>query len=73
MNPFWAVAIAFSTLLVGLRLGGLRHEAFQAVFHLWLGAMSYAWLVNKSVMAKAIVFTILVVEIFAFTMSKLFH
>lgn len=35
--------VVVSGVLAVLRIGGLKHEAFQAVAHLWVGGLLTAW------------------------------
>lgn len=45
MKVFWIIIIAL--VLGSLRIYGVKHEAFQAVAHLYVGGLFGAWLVTK--------------------------
>jgi hypothetical protein len=39
--------IVVSTILAAMRVLGVKHEAFQAVAHLWVGGLFGSYFVNK--------------------------
>jgi hypothetical protein len=65
LSPRWYAAVAISVLLAFLRLAGIRHEAFQAVAHLWVGALLYAAVVDRVRAAMWLEGALIVVELAA--------
>lgn len=55
-----------SLVLAALRVQGAHSEAFQAIAHLWVGALLAGWLVHKSDRAKWLVIGLSCIEVAAF-------
>jgi hypothetical protein len=60
-----------SFALAGARIGGLKTEAFQAVAHLWVGALLAAWILNRNKDARKLAIALSVIELACFIVSKL--
>jgi hypothetical protein len=58
-----AIFILVSAVLAGLRLDDVRHEAFQAAAHLWVGALCYGWLADRRRAEKWLAITLSVIEV----------
>jgi hypothetical protein len=58
-----SIWISVSALLAVLRIGGEKSEAFQAVAHLWVGALLYAWIAGRNASAKRIAIVLSVIEV----------
>ena len=52
-----------SAVLAVFRIGGVTHEAFQALAHLWVGFSLWAWLVEGYRDARRAVVILSVIEI----------
>ena len=68
-----AVFILISAVLGGLRLDGVKTETFQAVAHLWVGALCYGWFADGRRAEKWLAIALSVIELgrFAFDHSDL--
>ena len=42
MKTVWPIAVSIA--LIALCAAGIKHEAFQAIAHLWVGGLLGAWL-----------------------------
>jgi hypothetical protein len=61
--------LAVSYLLGALRLAGARHEAFQAVAHLWVGGLIGARIAAGEKECGRIAFALSVLELVAFILG----
>ena len=58
--------ILISMLLAAIRAVGVKHEAFQAVAHLWVGGLLGAWIATRSWFYLRLALTLSAIEVVCF-------
>jgi hypothetical protein len=53
-------------LLAAIRAVGVKHEAFQAVAHLWVGGLLGAWIATRSWFYLRLALTLSAIEVVCF-------
>lgn len=66
-----ATIIAVSIVIALVRIAGVKHEAFQAIAHLWVGGLSGAWFVDRTKLYGWSVVALSVVEVACFLVGLL--
>lgn len=65
-----AILTAVATILAACRVGGLTHEAFQAVAHLFVGGLAGAWLISHRPLYAELFWGLTVVETVCFLLNR---
>lgn len=65
-----AVLVAVAVLLAACRIGGVTHEAFQAIAHVYVGGLGGAWLVTRSGLYAGQFWTLCLVEVLCFLADR---
>lgn len=63
--------IFISFVLAVLRIFGLKHEAFQAAAHLWVGGLCGGWLISRDRRTAELVVVLSVIEVLCFVASQI--